>query len=124
MNINFAFLYGSRPEIIKLAPLIKYCVTKKINFFSINSGQHYSNNMNEIFIKNFNLPKPKYQLKIKSKSPLLQGQHTAQMLKEIEKIMYTEKPTVLFVHGDTNTALSGVLSAIKISTTSKSKKQR
>lgn len=118
MKKKIAFLFGTRPEIIKLAPLINYCELNKIDYFLIHSGQHYSYKMDKVFIKNFGIKKPNYNLKIKSKSPTLQGQHTGKMLIKIEEVLVKEKPHLLFVHGDTNTAFAGAICAKKISTTS------
>lgn len=111
------FIYGTRPEIIKLSPLIKLCRKKKLPYKMIHSGQHYSYNMDRVFFKDLALPKPDYALGIKSKAPFRQGEHTGKMLIGIEKILLQEMPSAIVVQGDTNTALAGALTAEKISTT-------
>ncbi|MFH0732442.1 MAG: UDP-N-acetylglucosamine 2-epimerase (non-hydrolyzing) [Candidatus Omnitrophota bacterium] len=111
------FILGTRPEIIKLAPVIKLCQRKNIPFKIIHSGQHYSYNMDKIFFKALKLPEPDYTLGIKSKAPFMQGEHTGRMLIEIERILLKDMPYYVIVHGDTNTALAGALTAEKISTT-------
>ena len=57
-----AFIFGTRPEIIKLSPIIKLFESRGINFFIIHSGQHKDYNMNRIFIDQLKIPKPKYYL--------------------------------------------------------------
>lgn len=116
---KIAIIFGTRPEIIKLAPIINLCRKRKIPYFCIHTGQHYSYDMDEIFFKELNLPAPKYRLKIKSKAPFRQGDHTGRMLIDLEEILLKEMPYTVVVQGDTNTVLSGALTAEKISTTEK-----
>lgn len=99
---------STRPEIIKLAPLIKLFRLKKENFFLINTNQHYLNMMSDIFFKYFNIPNPKYNIKASAKT---HGTFFSKTIKEIEKILFKEKPNFLIVQGDTNTALAGCLAA-------------
>jgi UDP-N-acetylglucosamine 2-epimerase (non-hydrolysing) len=49
--MKIAFILGTRPEIIKLAPVIKECQKRKLNFFIIHTNQHYSENLDKIFFK-------------------------------------------------------------------------
>lgn len=111
------FILGTRPEIIKLSPLIRLCQNKRIPFKIIHSGQHYSYDMDRVFFKELGLPNPDYRLDIRSKAPYMQGEHTGRMLIEIEKILLKDMPKAVIVQGDTNTALAGAITAEKISTT-------
>jgi UDP-N-acetylglucosamine 2-epimerase (non-hydrolysing) len=109
--MKIAFVLGTRPEIIKLAPVIKECQKRKFNFFIIHTNQHYSENLDKIFFKELKLPLPKYNLNIGS------GSHAYQVgaaLIEIEKILIKEKPDLVLVQGDTNSTLAGALAAVKI----------
>ncbi len=117
-QIKAALIFGTRPEIIKLSSLMRLMESSKVPYLMIHTGQHYSANLDEIFFKQLELPKPKYNLRVKSKAPELQGYHTGKMLIEIEKILLKESPTHVLVQGDTNTVLAGALAASKISTTS------
>ena len=112
-----AIIVGTRPEIIKMSPVIRHCINKKIGFFVIHSGQHYSFNMDQVFFEELELPQPKYNLGIKSTAPFRQGEHTGRMMIDIEKILLKEQPDIVLVHGDTNTTLAGALTTSKISTT-------
>lgn len=113
----FIFILGTRPEIIKLSPLIKLCRKKGVPFKIIHSGQHYSYAMDSVFFKDLELPVPDYRLDIRSSAPYRQGEHTGRMLIEIEKILLKDMPRAVIVQGDTNTVLAGAMTAEKISTT-------
>ncbi len=114
---KLAFVFGTRPEIIKLSSTIRECVEKKIDFFTVHTGQHYSHNMFKLFLNELKLPRPDFNLNVKSKAPYRQGDHTGRMMARLEEIFLKEKPTVVLVQGDTNTALAGALTTSKISTT-------
>jgi UDP-N-acetylglucosamine 2-epimerase (non-hydrolysing) len=107
--MKIAIVLGTRPEIIKMSPVIRECQKRQIDFFILHSGQHYSPNMDNIFFEELNLPLPQYNLSInKEKKYSLQ---ISKMTKEMEKIFLKEKPDIIFVQGDTNTVLAGTLAA-------------
>jgi len=114
---KLGIIYGTRPEIIKLSPIINLCQKRNIPFFCIHTGQHYSYDMDEVFFKELGLPAPSYKLHIRSKAPYMQGDHTGRMLIEMERVLLKEMPYCIVVQGDTNTAFAGALTAEKISTT-------
>jgi len=110
-NMKIAIILGTRPEIIKMSPVIRYCQDKKLDFFVIHTNQHYSYEMDKIFFEELNLPDPEYNLEVGSG---LHGEQTGKMLAGIEKILIEEKPDVVLVEGDTNTVLAGALVASKL----------
>lgn len=55
-------ILGTRPEIIKMSPLIRECIRKKLNFSILHTNQHYSEKLDKVFFKELNLPQPKYNL--------------------------------------------------------------
>lgn len=109
--LSICFILGTRPEIIKLSPLINYCQNKKINHFLIHTFQHYSLEMNEYFMKTFNISKPAYALDMQAKE---QAAQTAEMMLKIEPILKREKPRLVLVQGDTNSVLAGALTTAKL----------
>jgi len=117
MKIKLVFIFGTRPEIIKMSPIIRQCIKDKVPFFTVHSGQHYSRSLSDLFIEELKLPEPDYNLKIRSKAPHKQGNHTGRMMIKLEEILLKEMPSVVLIQGDTNTALAGALTASKISTT-------
>ena len=109
--MKIAIIIGTRPEIIKMSPVIRYCRDSNIDFFVIHTNQHYSYEMDEIFFEELSLPDPEYNLEVGSG---LHGEQTGKMLTGIEKILIDEKPDVVLVEGDTNTVLAGALAASKL----------
>lgn len=103
-------ILGTRPEIIKLSPLIPL-LENNFEHFIIHTGQHYDYEMDQIFFKELNLPAPKYNLHVGSGK---QGQQTGIMIEKIEAILEQEKPDAIIVQGDTNTVLAGSLAAAKL----------
>jgi len=108
---KIAIILGTRPEIIKLSPLIRECQKRKIDFFIIHSNQHYSPKMDQNFFKELKLPQAKYNLNVGS-------QTRTQMISAIKKlsknILQKEKPDWVLVQGDTNTVLAGAQIAHKL----------
>lgn len=117
MKKKIAVILGTRPEIIKLSPLIRLLEKKKRDFFIIHTGQHFSYEMDRLFFKELSLPEPAYRLNIRSKGVTLQADHTGRMLMKVEQILLKEMPSHVFVQGDTNTVLAGALTVSKLGTT-------
>jgi len=109
--MKIAVVFGTRPEIIKLSPIIRALEEKAQDFFIIHTNQHYDKNMDEIFLKELSLPEVKYNLRIGSGS---HANMTGKMLIEVEHILIEEKPGILIVQGDTNTVLAVSLAATKL----------
>jgi UDP-N-acetylglucosamine 2-epimerase (non-hydrolysing) len=110
-GMKVCIVVGTRPEIVKMSPIIKELVKQRLNHFVLHTGQHYSYNMDGIFFKELGLKKPKYNLKIGSGT---QGDQTGRMLVKIEQVLMKEKPDVVLVQGDTNTVLAASLAAGKL----------
>jgi len=106
--MKICIVLSTRPEIIKLAKLIQILKQNKIDFFLVNTNQHYINIMSDVFFTYFKIPKPKYNIKAKSKT---YGSFFSKTIKSIEKILHQEKPDYLIVQGDTNTAFAGCFAA-------------
>lgn len=109
--MKLAIILGTRPEIIKMSPIIRECENQKLNYFILHTGQHYSYNLDRIFFQELELPEPKYNLNIGSGS---HAEETGKMLIGLENILLKEKPDIVLVQGDTNTVLSGALAASKL----------
>lgn len=104
-------ILGTRPEIIKMSPVIRECQRKGLDYFILHSGQHYSYNLDRVFFEQLELPEPKYNLEVGSGS---HAEETGKMLIGIEKVLQQEKPDVVLVQGDTNTLLASALAAAKL----------
>lgn len=108
--MKIGIVLGTRPEIIKMAPIIRLLEKRKIEYFVIHSNQHYSPNMDAVFFEELHLPVPQYNLGIGSAN---HGNQTGRMLMQIEEILLKEHPSVVLAEGDTNTVLSGILASSK-----------
>ena len=109
--MKIGIVVGTRPEIIKMAPVIRECKKRGIPYFIIHSNQHYSEEMDSIFFKELKLPAPHYNLGVGSG---LHSNQTGNILIKMEPILLDEKPDVVLVQGDTNTVLAGALAASKL----------
>ena len=101
---------GTRPEIIKLSPLIPL-LDKHFTQILVHTGQHYSYNMDELFFTEIKVRDPDYKLHIGSATPAAQ---TGKIMVELEKVCVLEKPDLILVHGDTNSTLAAALVAAKL----------
>lgn len=110
-HMKISIILGTRPEIIKMSLVIRECEKRKINYFILHTGQHYSYNMDKIFFKELELPGAKYNLNVGSGT---HAEKTGKMLIGIEKVLLMEKPDVVLVQGDTDTVLAGALAASKL----------
>jgi len=109
--VKIAVVLGTRPEIIKLSPVIKELEKRQADHLIIHTGQHYSYYMDEIFFRQLQLPDGKYNLEVGSGS---HAEQTARILDRIEKVYSQEKPDIVFVQGDTNSVLAAALAAAKM----------
>jgi UDP-N-acetylglucosamine 2-epimerase (non-hydrolysing) len=114
MNNKIAVTLGTRPEIIKLSPVIKYCRQKGIPFFIIHTNQHNTYIMDRVFFKELGLPAPKYRLSFALRAYNRHGLFTGKAMQEIEEILLKERPRYVLVQGDTNTTLAASLVAAKL----------
>lgn len=109
--MRIAVVLGTRPEIIKMSPVVKEMVRKEADFFILHTGQHYSYELDEAFFEQLQLPRPKYNLGVGSGS---HAEETGKMLIGIERVFLDEKPNIVLVEGDTNSVLAGALAATKL----------
>jgi UDP-N-acetylglucosamine 2-epimerase (non-hydrolysing) len=111
-KIKVVIVAGTRPNFIKIAPLVKELKRHAlVEFVLINTGQHYDFEMAGIFFKDLQIKTPDYNLGIGS------GSHAYQMgtmMIEIEKIIIKENPTAVIVVGDVNSTLAAALTAKKL----------
>lgn len=101
---------GTRPEIIKLSPLIPL-LNKHFEHSIVHTGQHYSYQLDKVFFEELDLPAPYQMLEVGSESQVKQ---VAKIMLALEPILSKDKPNLVLVHGDTNSTLAGALAANKL----------
>ena len=109
--MKIATILGTRPEIIKMAPIIDEISKRGINQVVLHTGQHYDEEMSDAFFKDLEIPTPDYNIHVGSGT---HGKQTGLMMEGIEEILLDEKPDIVLVQGDTNAVLAGALVASKL----------
>jgi UDP-GlcNAc3NAcA epimerase len=107
-------IVGARPQIIKAAALSRTIAAKysgQIREFILHTGQHYDENMSQVFFDELHIPRPDYQLNVGSAS---HGEQTARMIIGIEEKLRQLNPDFLVLYGDTNSTLAGAIAAAKV----------
>lgn len=106
-----AFVVGTRPEIIKMAPVIRECKRRGIADLIIHTGQHYTYEMDKVFFEELGLRDPDYMLGIGSGTD---AEQIGKILVGVESALTNEQPDVVLVEGDTNSVFAGAFAATKL----------
>jgi UDP-GlcNAc3NAcA epimerase len=105
-------IVGARPQFVKAAAVMRRLASKsQLQHVFIHTGQHYDENMSDIFFHELGLPKPDRHLGIGSGT---HGAQTGRMLEAIEKTVAELAADWVLVYGDTNSTLAGALAAAKL----------
>jgi UDP-GlcNAc3NAcA epimerase len=105
-------IVGARPQFVKAAVIAHaFARQTEVEHQLIHTGQHFDENMSEVFFKELEIPAARYRLSVSS---LSHGAMTGRMLEQIEGIFLNDRPAVAIVYGDTNTTLAGALAAVKL----------
>jgi UDP-GlcNAc3NAcA epimerase len=110
--VNVVTVLGARPQFIKAAAISRrFRERPGARETLVHTGQHYDDNMSEVFFRELDLPTPAYHLGVGSGS---HGAQTGRMLERIEEVLQKERPDVVLIYGDTNSTLAGALAAAKL----------
>ena len=105
-------IVGARPQFIKAAAVSKAILARKgLTEVLVHTGQHYDENMSDVFFRQLGVPAPKVNLAVGSGS---HAKQTADMLIGIDTVIASERPDCVLVYGDTNSTLAGALAAVKV----------
>jgi len=114
MGIKVFTVIGARPQFIKAAALSRVLRNEyngQIEEILVHTGQHYDENMSNVFFEELDIPHPNYNLEISGGN---HGEMTGRMLAAIERVLLKERPGWVLVYGDTNSTLAGALAAVKL----------
>jgi UDP-GlcNAc3NAcA epimerase len=103
-------IVGARPQFIKAAA-VSHVLRREHEEFLLHTGQHYDDEMSDLFFRQLGIPTPDLNLEVGS------GRHGAQtgaMLPGIESVAIEHRPDWMLVYGDTNSTLAGALVAAKL----------
>ena len=112
--IKIVTIIGARPQFIKAAAVsrvIRDQYADSIEEVLVHTGQHYDENMSQIFFDELDIPHPRFNLKVSGGS---HGSMTGRMLEAIETVLLAEKPDWVLIYGDTNSTLAGAIAAAKL----------
>ncbi len=106
-----AIVIGTRPEIIKIAPVVRASDENHLTNEIIHTGQHYSYELDSLIFQDLGLEAPRYNLEIGSGT---HAEETAKALVGLEGVFRKMDPSLVLVQGDTNSTLAGALAASKL----------
>jgi UDP-GlcNAc3NAcA epimerase len=105
--VKVVSVVGARPQFIKAAAVSR-ALRRGHREVLVHTGQHYDENLSDVFFAELDIPPPDYNLDVGSAS---HARQTAAMLERLEDVLLTERPDWVLVYGDTNSTLAGALAA-------------
>ena len=113
-KLRLLTVIGARPQIIKAAAISRAArglFANQLEERILHTGQHYDDNMSQIFFDELGIPQPDYNLGVGSGR---HGEQTAKMIAGIEEILLAEHFDGVILYGDTNSTLAGAVAASKL----------
>jgi UDP-N-acetylglucosamine 2-epimerase (non-hydrolysing) len=103
---------GARPNFMKIAPLMaQYNQHNDIRAILVHTGQHYDQEMSNLFFSELGIPEPDINLEVGSGSHAIQ---TAEIMKRFEPVLIDYQPDVVVVVGDVNSTIACGLITVKL----------
>jgi UDP-N-acetylglucosamine 2-epimerase (non-hydrolysing) len=108
--MTVAMVTGTRPEIIKMYPIMKQFDSRSIDYKYIHTGQHYDYNLFLKFIEEFEIRKPDICISADVSNPVSQ---VANIMQKIGIVLNELQPSIVLIEGDTNSVLATALASLK-----------
>ncbi len=111
-QVKLCAIVGARPQFIKAAAVSRVLrAGPGVTEVAVHTGQHYDENLSDVFFEELDIPKPDYHLGVGSAT---HGAQTGRMLEAIERVLLGERPDWVLVYGDTNSTPASALAAAKM----------
>ncbi len=111
-RVRIVNVVGARPNLIKIAPLMRaYAERNGIEPLLVHTGQHYDDNMSDLFFRQLGIPEPDLNLGVGSGSHAMQ---TAEIIRTFEPVALEFEPDAVLVVGDVNSTIACGLVAAKL----------
>src|SRR5262249_47178147 len=111
-TVKILTVVGARPQFIKAAAVSRILRGRPdLDEVLLHTGQHYDENMSDVFFNELDIPRPRYHLGAGS------GLHGGRRGRRVEKcggVLGQECPDLVLVYGDPNSPLAGALAAVKL----------
>jgi UDP-N-acetylglucosamine 2-epimerase (non-hydrolysing) len=105
-------IVGARPNLPKIAPLIREMQHHpEIEPILVHTGQHYDENLSNVFFRQMGIPDPHINLGVGSGT---HAEQTAEILRRVEPLLFEKHPDVVLVVGDVNSTIAVSLAAAKL----------
>src|SRR5580698_490189 len=102
---------GARPNLMKVAPVMRALETRCFRQTLVHTGQHYDDNMSDVFFQELGLPAPQVNLAVEAGS---HARQTAEIMTRLEPVVLKHKPDLVMVYGDVNSTLAAALVSAKL----------
>jgi UDP-GlcNAc3NAcA epimerase len=112
VKVKVVTVLGARPQFIK-ASVVSSQLQKvpHVQEYLVHTGQHYDDQMSDVFFRELGIPRPALNLGIGSGR---HGAQTGRMLEAIETVLLEQRPQWLLVYGDTNSTMAAAIAAAKL----------
>jgi UDP-N-acetylglucosamine 2-epimerase (non-hydrolysing) len=109
--MSISLVVGTRPEILKMAPIVFELIKRNIDFELIHTGQHHDYLLSKLFVEELGLPSPTSSFELQAENPAAQ---IGEMMVKLEAVLSKTKSELLLIQGDTNTMLAASLVGLKV----------
>ena len=119
-TLSIAVVTGARPNFMKIAPIVRALQARKADAAAsgvdlrvsiVHTGQHYDENMSDVFFRNLSIAKPDRHLEVGSGS---HAEQRAKIMLAFEKVLLEDRPDWVVVVGDVNSTIACALTANKM----------
>ena len=110
--MHFLHVVGARPNFMKVAPVMRALAARQgVRQTLVHTGQHYDQNMSDVFFRELEIPEPDFNLAVGSGT---HAEQTGQIMLRFEPVVVEQKPDWVLVYGDVNSTIAAALVCAKL----------